>query len=62
MVEPQDPKRSHNIVSKRNEAIMAIQQLNSTLPEEFQVEAQNSLDELVSFRAEIHKDITELQE
>ena len=35
--------------------------MNQTLPEEFQLEAQNSLDELISFRAEIHADMTELQ-
>ena len=35
--------------------------MNQSLPQEFEEEAKNSLDALVSFRQEIHKDLTDLQ-
>lgn len=35
--------------------------MNSTLPQEFQDEAQKSLDQLTNFRAEINEDLNELE-
>ena len=35
--------------------------MNQTLPQEFEEEAKNSLDALVSFRAEINSDLDDLQ-
>ena len=35
--------------------------MNETLPQEFEEEAEQSLDALVNFRAEINTDLNELQ-
>jgi len=35
--------------------------MNQSLPEEFEEEAKNSLNELVEFRAEIDQDFNELE-
>ena len=61
MVEPQDPSRYHQMMSKQTEAVVSIAKMNQTLPQEFEQEAKSSLDALVDFRAEIDADLTELQ-
>lgn len=49
------------MMNKQQEAVFAIAQMNEALPEEFKEEAQKSLDELVTFRAEINDDLNELE-
>jgi len=61
MVEPQDSNRYHQMMQKQQEAVLAIANMNQNLPQEYKEEAQQSLDELVSFRAEIDKDLNELE-
>lgn len=61
MVEPQDPNRYHSMMNKQEEAVLAIAQLNESLPAEFNEEAKNSLEALVVFRAELKTDIIDLQ-
>ena len=39
MVEPQDPNRYHQMMSKQTEAVLAIAHMNETLPQEFEEEA-----------------------
>ena len=46
---------------EKTEAVMAIAEMNQTLPQEFEEEAKNSLDALVNFRAEINNDLNDLQ-
>ena len=60
MVEPQDPNRYHEMMNKQTEAVIAIAEMNETLPQEFEEEARNSLDALISFRAEIDADLNDL--
>lgn len=61
MVEPQDPNRYHQMMNEQQKAVLAIAKMNQSLPEEFQEEAQKSLDELLKFRAEIDADLNELE-
>ncbi len=49
------------MMNKQQEAVLAIAQMNEALPQEFKEEAQKSLDELVTFRAEINDDLNELE-
>ena len=49
------------MMNKQTEAVIAIAEMNETLPAEFELEAKNSLDALVSFRAEINADLNELE-
>ena len=48
-------------MNKQTEAVLAIAEMNQTLPQEFEEEAKNSLEALVSFRAEINSDLDDLQ-
>lgn len=61
MVEPQDPNRFHSMISKQEEAQLAIAKMNMSLPQEFNEEARDSLNALVDFKKEVKQDLDELQ-
>ena len=61
MVEPQDPNRYQQMMSRQTEAVLAIAEMNQSLPQEFEDEAKNSLSALVEFRKEIYEDLEDLQ-
>ena len=49
-------------MSKQTEAVLAIATMNETLPQEFEEEAKQSLEQLIKFRQEIEQDLNELQD
>ena len=48
-------------MSRQTEAVLAIAEMNQSLPQEFEDEAKNSLSALVEFRKEIYEDLEDLQ-
>ena len=50
------------MMSKQTEAVLAIATMNETLPQEFEEEAKQSLEQLIKFRQEIEQDLNELQD
>ena len=49
------------MMSRQTEAVLAIAEMNQSLPQEFEDEAKNSLSALVEFRKEIYEDLEDLQ-
>lgn len=45
------------MINKQQETVMAIAEINESLPKEFEEEAHKSLNDLTSFRAEIDADM-----